>query len=110
MTEWTPGQARKFAAQVVLGKEYYTIEQSKAAWGDEPLWKSWVFDHRQPITGTPMCSGVSAVGACQRFGPMYDEKPTHIRAMFEQDDEILTTPGDVLKMRELRRKRGLIRR
>lgn len=101
MTEWTPGQAKRFAAQVELGKEYYTIEPSTNPWGDEPLWKSWVFDHLQPITGTPMCSGVSAVGACQRFGPMYDEKPgRHIRAMFEcDDDQVYATPGDVLKVR-----------
>lgn len=110
MTEWAPGQAKKFARQVVLGKSYYTIEQSKAPWGDEPLWKEWVFDHRQPITGTPMCSGVSAVGACQRFGPMYDEQPTHIRAMFKQDDEVHVTPADVLQMQEKRRRRGLVRR
>lgn len=110
MTEWAPGQATKFAAQVELGKSYYTIETSVNPWGEEPLWREWVFDHRQFITGTPMSGAVSAVGACQRYGPMYDKQPMHVRAMFEQVDEVHVTPADVLAMREARRKKKLARR
>lgn len=107
MSEWTPGDAKRFAKQVELGKTYYTIETTVNPWGDELVWRPWVFDHRQVITGTPMSGAVSAVGACQRYGPMYDVRPgRHIRPLFAEDDgAVYATPADILKVRESHRKK-----
>ncbi|MGA4875866.1 hypothetical protein [Streptomyces lydicamycinicus] len=110
MTVWQPKDAKKFGREAKLNTPYYTIETSTNPWGAEPLWKEWVFTDRLPFFGTPTVGGVDAQSACSRFGPMYDTKPTHVRAMFEQDDEVHVTPGDVLAMREARRKKKLARR
>lgn len=111
MTEWTPGQAKKFAKQVELGRRYYTIETTVNPWGEEPVWRPWVFDHRQVITGYPMSGAVSAVGACQRYGPMYDAPPgDHIAPMFAEDDARLhLTPAEVLAARKAHEKRRRVR-
>ncbi|WP_329143490.1 hypothetical protein OIU91_06070 [Streptomyces sp. NBC_01456] len=105
MTVWQPKDAKKFGLQAKLNMPYYTIETSVNPWGEEPLWKEWVFTGRLPIFGTPTVGGVDAQSACRRFGPMYDEKPgRHIRPMFEcDDDEVYATPGDILKVRNSRR-------
>ncbi|KIZ16860.1 hypothetical protein [Streptomyces natalensis] len=110
MTVWEPGDYKKFGRQVVPGKTYYTIHTTVNPWGEEPVWDSHVFDKRSPITGSWMSGANSAQGVCLRYGPMYDTKPTHVRAMFEQDDEVLVTPADVLAIREASRKKRLARR
>lgn len=110
MTEWESSKrgAKKFAREVEIGKTYYTIHTTVNAWGEEQVWRSWEFDHRQWLTGGAMSGAVSAEGACLRYGPMYDEKPgRHIRPMFEcDDDEVYATPGDILKVRTSRREKA----
>ena len=106
MTEWERSKrgAKKFAREVELGKTYYTIATATYPWGDELVWTSHVFDHRQWITGAAMDGSQSAEGLCLNYGPVYDEKPgSHIRPMCERDDDQLyATPADVLKVRASR--------
>lgn len=104
MAEWAPGDAKRFARQVKLGKTYYTIETVAGPLGDELMWRPWVFDKRQAFTGAAMCGAVSAEGVCLRNGPVYDSQPTHVLPLFEQGDEVYVTPADLIAMRKARKK------
>ncbi|SHL74765.1 hypothetical protein [Streptomyces yunnanensis] len=109
MTEWERSKrgAKKFAREVELGKTYYIIMTSTNPWGDEPVWTSYVFDHRQVFTGGAMSGSMSAEGLCLNYGPVYDEKPgSHIRPMCERDDDQLyATPADIVQVRKSRDKK-----
>ena len=81
--QWDPGQAKKFARQVKLGKKYYTVNEmatNLAPYEDAQTYSVHVFTGRSGLTGVPMTDGgTSAVGLCQRQGPVYDSKPKGIR-------------------------------
>lgn len=79
---WHPNKASQFARQVQLGRPYYVvyrIAKHMAPYEDSKLYSEYVFDRRAPLTGTPMSGSVSAVGLCQRFGPVYEEPPVGMR-------------------------------
>lgn len=109
MTEWESSKrgAKKFAREVEIGKTYYVVLTATYPWGDEKVWVSYVFDHRQMFTGGAMTGSMSAQGLCLNYGPVYDEKPgRHIRPMFEcDDDQVYATPADILQVRNSRREK-----
>lgn len=80
---WNAGQGKKFSKQVVLGKTYYTVNDhatNLGAYEDSQTYSTHVFTSYSRITGQPMTDGgTSAVGLCQRFGPVYDQKPQGLR-------------------------------
>jgi len=80
---WQPNQASKFAKEVKLGKPYYTVNDmatNLAPWGDAQTYSVHVFTERSSFTARPMTDGgTSAVGLCQRQGPVYDAPPRGLR-------------------------------
>lgn len=81
---WKPGDAKKFARQVELGKPYYiaySVATNLAPYEDSRLYSEIVFTKRSPITGNPMSGSISAAGLCQRFGPVYDQPPAGLRSV-----------------------------
>lgn len=80
---WTPGEAKKFARQLQLGKPYYVVmnvARNIAPYEDPKLASTYVFTSRLPFTGTPCTdSGYSAETLCRQFGPVYDTPPRGIR-------------------------------
>lgn len=88
---WQPGDAKKFSKQVELGKTYYYINThalNLGAYEDPQTYSKIVFDARSPITGTPLSSSISAVGLCQRFGPVYDTPPRGLRDIASEPSQV----------------------
>ncbi|MFD8771416.1 hypothetical protein [Streptomyces sp. NPDC056723] len=79
---WKPGDAKRFARQVELGRTYYYVQAhatNLGAYEDSHTYSKIVFDKRSPITGNPMSGSLSAAGLCQRYGPVYEEPPAGLR-------------------------------
>lgn len=80
---WQPNQASKFAKEVKLDKPYYTVNEmatNLAPWGDAKTYSVHVFTEHSFLTGQKMTDGgTSAVGLCQRQGPVYDTPPRGLR-------------------------------
>jgi len=80
---WQPNQASKFAKQVTFGKPYYTVNNHATNLGpyeDSQTYSVHVFTERSGLTGRPMTDGgTSAIGLCQRQGPVYDAPPRGLR-------------------------------
>jgi hypothetical protein len=81
--KWQPGQERKFARELVLGKTYYTImniSKWAAPYEDSQLYSEYVFTRRMPITGTPCTEeGYPSSTLLRQFGPVYDAPPPGMR-------------------------------
>lgn len=80
---WQPGQAKKFAREVQMGKRYYTVNEmatNLAPWEDSQTYSVHVFTEHSFFTGQPMTAGgTAAIGLCQRQGPVYDAPPKGLR-------------------------------
>lgn len=79
---WKPGEAKKFAKQVQLGKTYYYVQAhatNLGAYEDSHTYSEIVFDYRRPLTGTPASGSMNAVQVCQNWGPVYDAPPAGLR-------------------------------
>jgi hypothetical protein len=79
---WSPGDAKRFARQVQLGKTYYTVNshaRNLGSYEDSHTYSEHVFDGRRPFTNTPCSGSVDAVTLCQRFGPVYEQPPAGLR-------------------------------
>lgn len=80
---WNPGQANKFAKELRLNKPYYTVNNHATNLGpyeDSQTYSVHVFTERSGFTGSPMTDGgTSAIGLCQRQGPVYDTPPRGLR-------------------------------
>jgi hypothetical protein len=79
---WSPGDAKKFARQVQLGKSYYVamkIAQNLSPYEDSKLYSEIVFTARRPITHTPCAGSMDAVSLCQNYGPVYEQPPAGMR-------------------------------
>ncbi len=80
--QWNPGQHRKFARDIELGKTYYTVsEQSKhaATYGSAYTYSEHVFTGHSNFTGLPMTAGGSSSRAICDQGPVYDAPPSGVR-------------------------------
>ncbi|WP_409469080.1 hypothetical protein [Streptomyces sp. HC307] len=80
---WQPSDAKRFAREVKLNKPYYIVYNmatNLAPYEDSKTYSEIVFTDRLPFTGNPCTrGGTSAVGICQRFGPVYDTPPRGMR-------------------------------
>lgn len=80
--QWSPGQAKKFARDVVLGRKYYTVQDQAtnlAPYEDPQTYSVHVFTGHSRLTGVPMTDGgTSAIQLC-RGGPVYDSVPRNVR-------------------------------
>lgn len=104
--QWGPGQAKKFAGQVELGKSYYVVRNQSAhaaTYGAARLYDVHVFTHRSVLTGQPMTDGrTSALALCRNQGPVYDAPPRGASPMSGSRDRDRQSAGDFDK-----RARGL---
>ncbi|MGW5173154.1 hypothetical protein ACWERY_02150 [Streptomyces sp. NPDC004082] len=95
---WRPQDAKRFAREVKLGAEYwviYNVAQNMATYEDAQLCSKFVFTRHAPFTGTPMTDGgETAVGLCQRHGPVYDQKPAGIRDVAQAGPQVRAPLGD----------------
>jgi hypothetical protein len=94
---WSPGDAKKFARQVQLGKSYYTVNshaRNLGSYEDSHTYSEHVFDSRRPITGTPCSGAVDAVTLCQRFGPVYEQPPAGMRNLSGPAPQVAGPLGD----------------
>jgi hypothetical protein len=106
---WSPGDAKKFARQVQLGKTYYTVNshaRNLGSYEDSHTYSEHVFDGRRPFTNTPCSGSVDAVTLCQRFGPVYEQPPAGMRNLSGPAPQVAGPLGDnyegVLDEAELR--------
>lgn len=79
---WPPDKAKKFARELKLNTPYYTVNDHAANLGpyeDSQTYSVHVFTSHSGFTGVPMSGSVSAVGLCQRQGPVYDTPPRGLR-------------------------------
>jgi hypothetical protein len=94
---WSPGDAKRFARQVQLGKTYYTVNahaRNLGAYEDTHTYSEHVFDSRRPFTGTPCSGAVDAVTLCQRFGPVYEQPPRGLRNLAGPAPQVASPLGD----------------
>lgn len=81
--KWEAHQGKKFARELKLGTKYYTVNDhatNLAPWHDEKTYSVHVFTGKSGFTAVPMTDGgTSAVGLCQRQGPVYDAPPRGLR-------------------------------
>lgn len=89
---WKPGDERRFARELVLGRSYYTvvnIARNMAPYEDSQLYSEYVFTKRLPITGTPCTEdGFSAVTLLRQFGPIHDTPPRGMRNIADRAPQV----------------------
>lgn len=80
---WTPDKAKRFARDLKLNTPYYTVNNHATNLGpyeDSQTYNVHVFTGHSRLTGQPMTDGgTSAIGLCQRQGPVYDAPPRGLR-------------------------------
>jgi hypothetical protein len=94
---WSPGDAKRFARQVQLGKSYYVamkIAQNLSPYEDSKLYSEIVFTARRPITNTPCSGSMDAVSLCQNYGPVYEQPPAGMRNMAGPGRQVGAPLGD----------------
>lgn len=89
---WKPGDEKRFARELVLGRTYYTvvnIARNMAPYEDSQLYSEYVFTKRLPITGTPCTEdGGSAVTLLRQFGPIHDTPPRGMRNIADRAPQV----------------------
>jgi hypothetical protein len=96
---WKPGEEKRFARELVLGRTYYTvvnIATNMAPYEDSKLYSEYVFTKRMPITGTPCTEGgFSAVTLLRQFGPIHDTPPRGMRNIADRAPQVPDPVGNV---------------
>ncbi|MGW3196307.1 hypothetical protein ACWDBD_17310 [Streptomyces sp. NPDC001118] len=95
---WNPGDSKKFARQLTLGKSYYIvykIAQKLAPYEDAKLYSEFVFTKTLPFTGNPCTEfGYSAATLCRLYGPVYEQPPRGVRNIADAPPQVA---GPLLK-------------
>ena len=80
---WQPRDSKKFARQARLNKPYYVVlnvARRVAPYEDARLYSEYVFTGKLPFTGNACTdSGYSAEDICRLYGPVYEDRPAHLR-------------------------------
>lgn len=94
---WKPGEEKRFARELVLGRTYYTvvnIARNMAPYEDSQLYSEYVFTKRLPITGTPCTEdGFSAITLLRQFGPIHDAPPRGMRNIADRAPQVAGPVG-----------------
>ncbi|MFJ9740839.1 hypothetical protein [Streptomyces sp. NPDC101166] len=89
---WKPGDSKRFARQLQLGKPYYAVmkvARNIAPYEDPYLYTEVVFTRRLPITGTPCTDGdYSAETWCRLYGPVTDTRPRNVRNVADRAPQV----------------------
>lgn len=95
---WQPGQAKKFAKEIKLNTPYYTVNNmatNLAPWEDSQTYSVHVFTEHSLFTSQKMTAGgTSAIGLCQRQGPVYDAPPRGLRNIAGPAPQVGAPLGD----------------
>jgi len=79
-------RAWKFEKSVRVGHVYWSIEDCKQPWGDEPMVQKWVF--KKSRLGHLHCGPHSPAFVWLNFGPLYVEDPApHMKRLMGDDSE-----------------------
>jgi hypothetical protein len=93
---WKPGQERRFARELVLGKTYYTvvdIATNMAPYEDSKLYSEYVFTKRSRMFGPCTEDGCPATTLLRQFGPIHDTPPRGMRNIADRAPQVAGPVG-----------------
>lgn len=100
---WNPGEGKKFAKQVELGRKYYVVREQSAhakTYGAEHLYAVHIFTRRSGLTAVPMTDGgTSAVALCRNQGPVYEEPPAGMDDIADSSRNMRFAPPGIARGR-----------
>lgn len=89
MTTWEPTRrgAKKFARECVEGRTYYTVHESVQPWGNELVYREWIFKKERFLGVKSLrCGHMGPLGVIAGYGPISDEKPVGPKPLFGKPD------------------------
>lgn len=93
---WKPGQEKKFARELVLGRSYYTvvnIARNMAPYEDSQLYSEYVFTKRSRMFGPCTEDGCPATTLLRQFGPIHDTPPRGMRNIADRAPQVAGPVG-----------------